>query len=135
MKKINWKEDVNIFGYLKSRRELFWNGIMVLLFNIAYNVFTFVSLTPIGWQDMTTEEIQNLQMDKGTSNTYMLVIMITFFLAYWLLNKALLPPVKEMVEKGEGAKSFIINMALAVAIIGIATIIEFGLYFIIISLR
>ena len=42
------KEKINFFGYKMSRREIRWNGIIFIMFNIIYSVVHFLGQVPEG---------------------------------------------------------------------------------------
>lgn len=95
--KINWKEEVSLFGFTKTVREFFWNGIALLILGSFYRALSAVSKLPAKLSDMSDEEINAMNIEMTFSEKAIAMVMLLF--SYWMLSKAFLGDIDNKIKK------------------------------------
>jgi len=120
--KFNWKEEVSIFGFLKTRREVFWNGIVFVFLSAVYNAFLILSNVPSNWADMTPEEADKIEIEISFwQQAFSVLIMLS---AYWLLSKALLRPTIEVVKNNSPGKALLQRIYIIAGVVIVSSLLQ-----------
>jgi hypothetical protein len=91
---------VMIFGYSRSRLEVFLNGIVFLIIQISQEVFEIVSQLPENWKEE----------DLAKVDRPILIPTILFIMSYYLINLAFFGGVKsEKLQERFGTSGTLIR--------------------------
>ena len=116
------KEDskmVMIFGHLRSRKELFINGIVFLLINCGYSVFNLISQLPEGFRD-NPELIESADVNPPSS----IITIVLMLCSYILIDRSIFGnDVGKMVEKYGMFGYFLRKFSLAIGIVSLSLLL------------
>lgn len=114
------KEQVALFGYLRSRKELLWNGIIFFAIAIAYFTIDLYLQLPSGFRD-----IPDFLKTFEHENPHMLITLPLMFIGYYLIDKSIFgSDVGKMIEKWGTFGYFLRAFSLAILLIFAYTIVQ-----------
>ena len=122
MAKLDWKEEVSIIGYKKSRREIFWNAIFVFLISVVYRIFMVVSKLPENFSKMSKEELDGFEIEFTLIEEILPIVL--YLICFWLFSKALLKPTEEMVRAGSPGKAFLQRVYIVCGLVLLNSILQ-----------
>lgn len=128
---MNSKEKINFFGYMMSRREIRFNGILFILLEVMYNVLNFVSQIPYGFTK-NPKLIENANIEGPG-----FFPIILFFIGYAIIHYSYFSGRNEIfIEKHGINKYFIIKLLFIFAIVLTSTLLQFiALFFTLLFLK
>jgi hypothetical protein len=104
---------VKILGHYRSRKELFWNGVVFLVIEQIYKAFNLFSQLPEGYRD-NPELLEDLELQQPS----FIVLILLFFVGYVLIDRSVFgSDVGKNVEKWGMSGYFRRKFTLALIII------------------
>ena len=74
---------VKILGYYRSRKELLWNGIALLVIEQIYKAFNLIRQIPEGYKD-NPDLLKDLEFEQPS----FIVLILLFFVGYILIDRS-----------------------------------------------
>ena len=84
MEKEDKQEKINILGIMVGKRELFINGVIFFIIDIAFSVIDVVRQLPEGWREM-----ESIEIETGPSSYGWWISLFLFLASYFLISKAI----------------------------------------------
>lgn len=109
-----------IFGMVRSRKELVINGIVFMLINAGYHIFSFISQLPYGYKD-NPELLNDIEFEAPP----MVLTVFLYLFAYILIDRGLFgSDVLKMVDKYGTTGYFLRKIALMLSVIFVSLLLE-----------